>query len=345
VNLGRGALLRLGVGLGVAGVGVVGGIVAERALVRRIRDAPDEAAEAGDEPATERKERTVVTSDGARLRVTETGSGRPILLLHGVTLAAEIWHYQLVDLAAAGYRAVAVDQRGHGDSSIGTGGLSLDRLAEDVGDILEHLDLHDVTLVGHSMGGMVALRLMVEGRAKGRVSGLALIATSASPVHGSGIPGARAVATVARPVAARAGRLTSRLPGHSLPGNDLALLATRMAFGDRPSPSQVAFTGQISASVPSRVAAALLLDIAGFDDLGALAQIDVPASVVVGTGDLLTPLRHAQAMAEGIRRAELVVLDGCGHMVMLERRRELDAALIRLAERSAGTGAAALTPP
>jgi pimeloyl-ACP methyl ester carboxylesterase len=346
VNLGRGALVRVGVGLGVAGVGVLGGVVAERALVRRIRDAPDAALDDGEVDVL-RHVRVVSTSDGAQLRVIEAGAGRPIVLLHGVTLAAEVWHYQLADLAVGGYRVVALDQRGHGGSDTGTQGLSLARLARDVAEVLVALELVDVTLVGHSMGGMVALRLLADDLVPGRMSGLGLVATSASPVHDSGIPGARAVAALARPVAARTGWLTSRLSGNSLPGNDLALLATRMVFGDRPSPSQVALTATLSAAVPARVAADLLLDIAGFDDLAALARIDLPATVVVGTADLLTPRRHAEAMAAGIAGAELIVLERCGHMVMLERRHELTAALRRLAERSAGPegDGAAVTAP
>jgi pimeloyl-ACP methyl ester carboxylesterase len=99
----------------------------------------------------------------------------------------------------------------------------------------------------------------------------------------------------------------------------------------------MAATAAAAASVPARVAGELLLDIAGFDTRAALGGIDLATTVVVGTDDLVTPLRHAEGLAAGIEGSELVVLDGCGHMVMLERRRDLTAALLDLAGRSAGS--------
>jgi pimeloyl-ACP methyl ester carboxylesterase len=331
--------VRLGIlGLGVAGAGVIGGLVAERALVRRLREAPDPAAgdARGVGPGVVTRE--LVVADGTRLRVLDHGAGRPVLLLHGVTLSAEIWHHQLDELARAGLRAVALDLRGHGRSEAGDARLTLARLAGDVAEVVRQLDLDDVVLVGHSMGGMVALRYLAADprRAAGRdrVSALALVATSASPVGGSGVPGARVAAAVIGPLAARSAWLTSRLPGPTLPGNDLAFLLTRVVFGDQPSATQVMLTEKITAAVPARVTAELLADIVGFDEAAALDRVDLPATVVVGTNDVMTPVRHARAMVERIGGAELVVFDGCGHMVMLERHRELTGVLVRLAERS-----------
>jgi pimeloyl-ACP methyl ester carboxylesterase len=339
VSGGRGGVLRLGVlGLGVAGAGVIGGLAAERALVRRLPEAPDPAIGEDQVVGSEVVVREVLAGDGARLRVLDHGTGRPVMLLHGVTLSADIWHYQLDELARAGLRVLALDLRGHGRSEAGDGRLTLARLAGDVDEVLRQLDLEDVVLVGHSMGGMVALRYLSAdpGRAAGldRVSALALVATSASPVGGSGVPGAAALAAVVRPLAARSAWLTSRLPGPSLPGNDLAFLLTRVVFGDRPSASQVALTEKITAAVPARVTAELLADIVGFDEATALGRVDLPATVVVGTNDVMTPIRHARAMVDLIGGAELVVLEGCGHMVMLERHEELSDVVGALAGRS-----------
>jgi pimeloyl-ACP methyl ester carboxylesterase len=336
---GRGGLLRLGiVGLGVAGAGVIGGVAAERALVRRLRQAPDPAEGEDQVVGSEVVAREVVTADGTRLRILDHGTGRPVLLLHGVTLSADIWHYQLDELARAGFRVLALDLRGHGRSEAGKARLTLARLAGDVEEVLRRLDLDDVVLVGHSMGGMVALRYLSAdpGRAAGRdrVSALALVATSASPVGGSGVPGAAALATVVRPLAARSAWLTSRLPGPSLPGNDLAFLLTRVVFGDQPSATQVALTEKITGDVPARVTAELLADIVGFDGAAALDRVELPSTVVVGTNDVMTPIRHARAVVGRIGGAELIVLEGCGHMVMLERHEELSEALVALAGRS-----------
>lgn len=232
---------------------------------------------------------------------------------------------------------VAYDQRGHGASTVGREGLTLDRLAADLAEVLDALDLRHVVLVGHSMGGMVALRYLAGDReaatGHGRIGALALVATSANPVIGSGIPGARAVIAAARPLLSRAAWATSRLPGPSLGGGDLSFLLARVTFGDEPSTSQVALTRDITAAVPARVAAELLSEIVRYDEFTTLDRLDLPTTIVVGTNDLMTPVRHARTMTDVIAGADLVTLEGCGHMVMLERPEELATALEKLAGR------------
>jgi pimeloyl-ACP methyl ester carboxylesterase len=297
--------------------------------------------------------------DGATLRVLEAGpphhdvGGRPladacgkppIVLLHGITLAADIWHRQLADLGAAGHRVVAYDLRGHGGSdTAGPGapsgtGLRLDRLVDDLIEVLDQLDLHRVILVGHSMGGMVAVKALaadpVLATGRGRVGALALVATSANPVRGSGVPGAGAAIRALQPVLSRSAWLTSRIPGPTLPKADLAYLLARINFGDRPPPAEVARTQQLVTGVRAHVTGELIVEILRFDDLAALAGVVLPAAVVVGTRDLVTPVRHGRALAGAIAGAQLTILEGCGHMVMLERPHELDAVLAALSARA-----------
>jgi non-heme chloroperoxidase len=327
------------IGLGMAGAGLAGGYAAERTLMARQRRRPDPAADVDVGLRPEVRGTTLTMSDGARLRVLQQGHGPTVLLLHGITLSAAIWHFQLPVLATAGLRVVAYDQRGHGSSTVGAEGLTFDRLAADLGEILDQLLIDgDVVLVGHSMGGMVALRHLasVPGDADGtgRVRGLALVATSAGPVVGSGLPGVAALVAAGGPVLTTLGRLSRRLPGPSLGAGDLSFLLTRVTFGDDPSTSQVALTRDVTNAVPAKVAAELLAQIVSFDETPVLGRVAVPATVVVGTHDLMTPVRHARALARELGDAELVVLEGCGHQVMVERPAELTDAVVALAKRS-----------
>lgn len=335
----RGSLIGLGVaaGAGLVGAGVTAGVLARRTLAARGPEAGRPPVP-GVDPQVGR--RRLPMSDGASLEVLDTGPGRPgaapFVLLHGVTLAASIWHHQLRDLAAAGHRVVAPDLRGHGRSDASD--LTFDRLVADLRELLEALDLRDVVLVGHSMGGMVATKAVSSDPATatgaGRVAALGLVATSASPVSGSGVPGARVVARSLQPLLSRGTWLASRLPGPSLPKGDLAYLVSRLNFGADPDPGEVALTQQVVSDVLARTTGELLLEILRFDDLAALEAVSLPATVVVGTRDLATPVRHAEALAAAIGGARLVVLEGCGHMVMLERPAELGAALLDLAARA-----------
>ena len=81
------------------------------------------------------------------------GNGKPIVLIHGWPLSGRSWEYQVPALVEAGYRVITYDRRGFGNSSQPWNGYEYDTFAEDLHQLLEHLDLHDVTLVGFSMGG------------------------------------------------------------------------------------------------------------------------------------------------------------------------------------------------
>jgi len=95
----------------------------------------------------------VETTDKTQLFVNDWGSGRPVVLIHGWPLTADMWEYQSVFLAEKGFRVIAYDRRGFGRSSQPWTGYDYDTLADDLKTVLDHLDLKDVTLVGFSMGG------------------------------------------------------------------------------------------------------------------------------------------------------------------------------------------------
>lgn len=88
------------------------------------------------------------------LHVDDTGgSGRPVVLIHGWPLSADSWAENIDPIADAGFRAIAYDRRGFGRSDKPVKGYDYDHLADDLAGLIEGLDLHDVTLVGFSMGG------------------------------------------------------------------------------------------------------------------------------------------------------------------------------------------------
>ncbi len=339
------------IALGVAGAGLAGGVVAERVYVGRARRRSRHPEGAGTADMTSVPPRVVVASDGAELRVVERGHGRPVVLVHGVALSSQCWHRQMGDLAGDG-RIIAYDQRGHGDSTIGGEGLTLARLAADLHEVLDRLDVRGGVLVGHSLGGMVALRLLADhpelAAPGGRVAALGLMSTSALPAGGRGIPGLGTVLGAARPVTSRAAWLASRLPGQTLPDSDLSYLLTLAVFGAAPDVADVDLTRQITSRVPLRVCAELVVEIARVNETATLREVSLPTTVIVGGRDVMTPVGHARRLVGSIPTAELVVLPGCGHMAMLERPEEVDAAIRQLLARAdvpvAGDGAPASAP-
>lgn len=93
------------------------------------------------------------TSDGTEIFYTDQGAGRPVLFSHGWPLSSDAWQTELKLVSDAGYRAIAHDRRGHGRSSQSWQGNDLATYAKDLHELVEHLDLKDLTVVGHSTGG------------------------------------------------------------------------------------------------------------------------------------------------------------------------------------------------
>ena len=245
-----------------------------------------------------------------------------------MTLTYEVWNYQLHDLADR-FRVIAVDQRGHGRSQPGSEPADLTRLGTDLLTVLQVLDLHDAVLVGHSMGGMVLLRLAADrlDALSERVAGIVLVATSGGPL--SRLPYWELLArTLARLAALRLHR-SNQVGRGLLPAGDLAYVVARRSFGDHPEPRHVEMTRAIIDDTSAAVVGELLGDVMTVDVGDPLGAVELPALVIVGSKDRLTPPWHARRLAAALPRAELLTLAGCGHMVMLERPRELAAALER----------------
>jgi pimeloyl-ACP methyl ester carboxylesterase len=94
----------------------------------------------------------LATSDGTGLFFTDQGTGSPVVFTHSWALNSDQWHYIVAGLLDEGLRCVTYDRRGHGRSDRHGRGWDMDLLADDLAQLVEHLDLTDVTFVGHSMG-------------------------------------------------------------------------------------------------------------------------------------------------------------------------------------------------
>ncbi|RMI41646.1 alpha/beta fold hydrolase [Streptomyces triticirhizae] len=95
----------------------------------------------------------VRTRDGAHIYYKDWGIGPPVVFSHGWPLQADVWDDQLNLVAENGYRGIAHDRRGHGRSTQTWHGNNMDTYADDLAEVIEQLDLRDITLVGHSTGG------------------------------------------------------------------------------------------------------------------------------------------------------------------------------------------------
>ena len=96
---------------------------------------------------------TITTKDDTEIYYKDWGEGPAITFSHGWPLNSDAWDGQMLFLVQNGFRAIALDRRGHGRSSQPSSGNDMDTYADDLAALIEALDLHDITLVGHSTGG------------------------------------------------------------------------------------------------------------------------------------------------------------------------------------------------
>ena len=241
----------------------------------------------------------------------------PVLLLHGVGGGRQAWGDGLSGtgavLAAAGFSVVAVDFPGYGLSPAITPYL-LAGLADAVQRLIGQLGLGAATLVGHSMGGMVAQELAA--RSPSSVAGLVLASTS--PAFGK--PGGDW----------QQGFLQSRFApldaGLGMAGLAAQLVCTMVAPGA--SAASVNAAQALMAGVPEATYRSALAALVAFDRRAALPHITVPTLVITGEYDLTAAPEVARRMAERIPGARRVTVPDAGHLLPMERPAAFNAALL-----------------
>lgn len=259
------------------------------------------------------KQRSRVTLHGRELAYYHyEGVGLPLVLLHGVGSSADGWDAAAAALARRGSHVISVDLPGHGDSSKQPGDYSLGSLASAVRDLLESLEIPRAVLVGHSLGGGVALQFLYQFPA--HVAGLVLVSSGGLGPDANmilrlaSLPGAGVVMKVGlnqrtlkvvdsfRRGVRKWGGPADFIPDHALerldrlagPEGRNSFLATLRAVVD--------FSGQ-------RVSAIEKLQVSQ----------SVPVLIVWGERDAIIPVAHGRAAHELLPGSELVVFDDVGH--------------------------------
>jgi pimeloyl-ACP methyl ester carboxylesterase len=256
------------------------------------------------------------------------------VFVHGSVLKTDVWHYQMRDLG--GHRFVFSDLRGHGQSTKGEASYSIKTLADDLLALIDELGLDACVVVGHSVGGQVAMQLCYEHPElmNTRIKGLVLVNTSHGPFTET---------LVASGMIARIERITRR-PLDALgkqherieklrklvrPSDAVFWGVALAAFGEKASPKHIDFTYDMLANTPVDVIFDLVKSYRDFDLTDHLHELDVPALVIGGTHDRLTLPKASLHLAANLPQADLHVFEGCGHMTMLERHDEFNTILQR----------------
>ncbi|MEV7625591.1 alpha/beta hydrolase [Actinoplanes sp. NPDC089786] len=291
-------------------------------------------------------ERSEVTlPDGVRLQVETSGPADApvtVILLHGWCLDRHIWHHQVKALGDV--RVVAYDARGHGRSDATLlKAATLPQLGADLAEVIRATaPTGPVVLVGHSLGGMTIMEYAADHPKEfaERVAGLVLVSTTAEGhTHTRyGMPAQLATLfryyeTIGAGVLARCGTWRP----HRMMTPVLRPTVRWLLFGDDCDDTSLTVTMR-------GVGRASLRSIGGFrPSIGAQQRLEtlaawtgVPAAVLVGDRDRLTPPACAESIAGALPGAEATVLAGGGHMLMLERPEEVTTTIRDVVRRAAG---------
>jgi pimeloyl-ACP methyl ester carboxylesterase len=249
---------------------------------------------------------TISATAGAIFYLKRGNTGPPLICIHGAGGTHQHWGYQLRGLSDIA-RVYTLDLPGHGRSAP-PGRDTIAGYVKVVLAIMDRLDIRGALLIGHSMGGAIALQAALD--APERVLGLGLI----------GAGGRMRVAPAI-------------LDG--LSGDRLATINTIVEYAYAPdAPERIRRQAAAAyALCDPTVYRGDYLACDAFDVLSRLGEIGCPAAVVCGTADRMTPPKYAEALRDRIRGSTLTLIASAGHMAPIERPAEVTAALRELITR------------
>ena len=263
------------------------------------------------------------------LSYADYGEGKPIVLIHGWPLSHRMWEQQIGFLVEAGYRVIAYDRRGFGESYKTWDGYDYDTLAADLDTLLSSLDLNDVTLVGFSMGGGEVARYI--GTYGGSRVAKAVLMSAVTTYM---------IATEDNP---------DGFPEEVLQAMADAMKKDRISFIDEfnqnfvnwdttgknhLTQANLDYTFQIAAFANPRATLACAEAFSTTDFREDLKNFDVPTLVIHGEDDRIVPFEHSGKRAhEMIKGSELAIIEGGPHGITLTHAEKVNQKLLEFIQK------------
>jgi non-heme chloroperoxidase len=263
--------------------------------------------------------------DGAQLRAVSKGTGTPIVLIHGLSISLLEWNILWRKLVDSGHRVIAFDLRGHGKSTVGSDGMTSAAMARDTARILEHYDVRNGVLVGHSLGGFVATVFLVDQAktANERLRGAVLVATFAGTIL-QGNPGWN-------PGPAEPNGTWKETVGYAITSalvqsgfvpwllrTDAGHVVSRGMMGEKPYYSAIHSALRMMALHDFRQSLPIMKASYLEDYYPKLKNVQIPCVAISGDADTATRPWHTERIAREIPNGRAVSVPGSGHLINWE---------------------------
>lgn len=268
----------------------------------------------------------IQTCDETRLFYADGGTGTPIVFVASAWLDSRMWDFQIPFLVDHGFRSVAVDRRGHGRSDSPWTGYDYDTLADDLGALLNALDLRDVALVSHSAGCGEVVRYLTRHGAE-RIANITLVSGTApclmkKPDNPEGVDSGLMQADFQRRTADRPKWFAANAAGFF--GTDLPGITVSPEFTD--------YVIRQCLDCSARATAQFFLTGFTTDLRDELQSVGVPALIVHGDHDLQAPLELCgRKIAQLVPRSTLRVYENAAHGLFVTHADQLNADLLAFA--------------
>ena len=258
----------------------------------------------------------IETPAGVSLHYQETGSGRPVVFLHGWAMSGRVWRFQkeLED----SYRLIFLDQRGHGQSAPAAG-YTVEDYAKDLASFIDKLGLENAVLVGWSMGVQVALQAFPAVR--DRLAGLVLVGGTARFTTADDYPHGKP------PVEVKGLGLRLRRDHQKTMGDFFKGMFAEQEL-DKAQYQRIIHEIVMGGHSPDQEAARESLNILStVDQRDRLPQVDRPVLLVHGELDTICPASASEYMAGRLPMATLEIFHGCGHAPFMTRPEQFNELL------------------
>ena len=264
----------------------------------------------------------IACPDGTRLRTRFAGTGQAVLLAHGYGGGMKDWNVVFDSLLQLGFRVIAFDQRGHGDSTIGTAGIGSQAMAADYEVVMNYFELENAVFAGHSMGGFLGIVFMLNfpETVKKRLKSALLLSSFAGNISENN-PLTRFQIPVVQ----------SGLISLAFKNRMLRQWLGRFSVGDIPEPTQIEASTMHFSKQNHLALVPILKALSNENYTSRLFEIHLPVTVMTGLSDRTIPPFHSVKLAKGISQADLVQVPGIGHLFYWENPEKIVEEILKLA--------------